>query len=62
MPLIFKQYCPTPIMMQDDSSDTETSSSEYESSEDGEETLSLTSSPLVKTDLFVTGEFSTASG
>lgn len=45
------------MMMQDDSSDTDTSSSEYESSEDGEEAPSSTSSLLVKSDLFVTGEF-----
>lgn len=47
------------MMVQDDSSDTETSSSEYESSDAEEEALSSTSSPLVKSDLFVTGDLHT---
>lgn len=41
--------------MQDDSSDTETSSSEYESSEADEEAPNLSSSYVIKSHLFVTG-------
>lgn len=41
--------------MQDDSSDTETSSSEYESSDADEEASNLSSSYVVKSHLFVTG-------
>ena len=41
--------------MQDDSTDIETSSSEYESSEANEEAPSLSSTSVVKSDLFVTG-------
>ena len=43
--------------MQDDSSDAETSSSEYESSsEDDDAALSPNSGFVIKSDLFVTGE------
>ena len=48
------------FMLQDDSSDTETSSSEHESSsEDDEEEPSPSSSLVIKSDLFVTGNLAT---
>lgn len=59
MNLDLKQPChANGVLLQDDSSDSDTSSSEYESSEADEEAQSLSSSAVVKSDLFVTGEFS----
>lgn len=43
--------------MQDDSSDSETSSSEYESSDADEEASTLSTSYVIKSQLFVTGGF-----